>query len=103
MKTLYPYLALACICGALASSTNAEVLLINGIAEEPANSASGMPRPTRGMKMDRVENRFGAPQERLAAIGTPGSVHQPPISRWIYPSYTVYFENDWVITSVVNR
>lgn len=103
MKTFYSSLALLCLCGALASSANADVLLLHGIAKEPPNSASGMPRPARGMKMGQIEERFGTPQERLAAVGTPGSVHQPPIARWVYPNYTVYFENQHVITSVVNR
>lgn len=103
MKRFYCTLASACVFTALAGSSHADVLLLDGIAKEPANSTAGVPRPARGMKMGDVENRFGAPQERLSAVGTPGSISQPPISRWVYPTFTVYFENDHVITSVIKH
>ena len=75
----------------------AEVLLLDAIAEEPANSSSGLPRPDRGMTMDQVRNSFGNANEEMAAVG------EPPISRWIYPDFTVYFEHRWVIDTVVHR
>jgi hypothetical protein len=53
--------------------------------------------PGRGMTMDKVQSRFGAPSQKLAAVG------QPPITRWEYPSYVVYFEYDHVIHSVVKH
>lgn len=52
--------------------------------------------PARGSTMGEVENRFGAADTRLDAVG------EPPITRWIYPSFIVYFEYDRVIHSVVN-
>jgi hypothetical protein len=52
--------------------------------------------PWRGMHQQLVERQFGPPAERLPAVG------QPPITRWIYPQFTVYFEYSWVIHSVVN-
>jgi hypothetical protein len=52
--------------------------------------------PGRGMTMKTVEEKFGAPQERHAAVG------QPPISRWDYPTFSVFFEHEYVIHSVVN-
>lgn len=62
-----------------------------------ASSAGGLPRPSRGMKMDQVLQRFGEPRQRLPAVG------EPPITRWIYDGYTVYFENEYTITSVLHR
>lgn len=53
--------------------------------------------PIRGMTMKQVEAKFGAPQEKLPPVG------DPPITRWIYPDYTVYFEYRYVIHSVLNR
>ena len=103
MKAIYTTLALACLFNTLADPAKADVLLFDGIAKEPNNSASGVPRPTRGMDMSAVEKRFGAPQERLTPVGTPGSAQQPPITRWVYPKFTVYFENQHVVTSVVKR
>jgi hypothetical protein len=78
----------------VASAASADTLLIEGLSAEAA-SASG--RPTRGMSMANVEARFGAPNARVAAIG------EPPISRWEYPDFVVYFEYDHVVHAVVRR
>lgn len=47
--------------------------------------------------MDQVERDFGAPVNKLPAVG------QPPITRWIYADHTVYFEHNLVLTSVNKR
>jgi hypothetical protein len=47
--------------------------------------------------MERVESAFGAPTNRHAAVG------DPPITRWDYPGFAVYFEYQHVIHSVVAR
>ncbi len=57
--------------------------------------------PQRGLTMAQVEKRFGAPVRRLPVRGG-GSRWQPPIHRWVYPGYVVYFERDIVIHSVVD-
>ena len=62
-----------------------------------APQAAPADMPTRGMTMDRVQSRFGAPNQKLAAVG------QPPITRWEYPSYVVYFEHQHVIHSVIKH
>ena len=54
-------------------------------------------KPTRGMSQERVEAMFGAPQSRDAAVG------EPPISRWHYAGFVVYFEYDKVIHAVSKR
>ena len=41
-----------------------------------------------------VKRVVGAPSRRHAAVG------QPPITRWDYPGFSVYFEYDKVINSV---
>jgi hypothetical protein len=48
------------------------------------------------MTMHAVETKFGAPQERHGAVG------EPPISRWDYPGFKVFFEKDRVIHAVVD-
>lgn len=53
--------------------------------------------PGRGASMAQVEKHFGAPLEKLAPVGN------PPITRWIYGDYTVYFEYEYVIHSVRNE
>lgn len=50
--------------------------------------------PHRGMTMERVRQSFGAPAKTVAAVGN------PPISRWIYDGFVVYFENNHVIHSL---
>ncbi|MDN5863434.1 MAG: hypothetical protein L0H19_08290 [Salinisphaera sp.] len=60
-------------------------------------SASNTPAtlPHRGMNMDAVVSRYGAPQTRHPAVG------DPPITRWDYPGFSVFFEYDLVLHSVV--
>ena len=55
--------------------------------------------PTRGMSMEKVEANFGAPSRRVPAVGG-GTTAQPPITRWEYPGFVVYFENSLVIHTV---
>jgi outer membrane protein assembly factor BamE (lipoprotein component of BamABCDE complex) len=54
-----------------------------------------MATPTRGMTMNQVAAKFGTPVTKVPAVG------KPPISRWEYPGFIVYFEADHVIHSVV--
>ncbi len=56
---------------------------------------AGMEIPVRGMHMEQVEKMYGKPD----AIDPP--VGDPPITRWEYPAYSVYFEYSYVIQSVV--
>ena len=56
---------------------------------------SDVPTPARGMTMDQVATKFGAPVTKVPAVG------KPPISRWEYPGFNVYFEANHVIHSVV--
>jgi len=51
--------------------------------------------PTRGMNMSKVLNELGEPTTRHPAIG------KPPITRWVYPDRTVFFEYSHVIHVVV--
>ena len=47
--------------------------------------------------MTAVESTYGEPAQKHAAVG------QPPITRWDYPSFSVYFERDRVIHAVVRH
>jgi hypothetical protein len=83
----------------LASASHADTLLLDGI-EVDRQSVDARPKP--GMSMTAVESSYGAPTQRHGAVG--GAVAQhPPITRWDYPGFSVYFENDRVILSVVRR
>jgi len=67
------------------------VAVDNGIAVKQTDVAT----PPRGMTMVEVASKFGDPASKVPAVGN------PPISRWEYPGFIVYFERDHVIHSVV--
>lgn len=93
-------LLLGLLAGAMAgmsSAASGEVLLIEAIESAPPNSVEGLPRPEGGMTMNEVRERFGEPRERRAAVG------DPPITRWIYDDFTVYFEHERAVKTVVRR
>lgn len=75
-----------------ANPSQAEVVAVDsGIAVKESDVAT----PSRGMTMNEVSTKFGTPTNKVPAVG------HPPISRWEYPGFVVYFENDHVIHSVV--
>ena len=51
--------------------------------------------PSLGMDKNYVEELFGPP------TATRGPVGNPPITTWVYDNYSVYFEYDTVIHSVL--
>ncbi|HXS73580.1 MAG TPA: hypothetical protein VN725_06000 [Rhodanobacteraceae bacterium] len=60
----------------------------------------GMNLPHRGMTMAQVEREYGAPARKLDTRGGDSPRH-PPIHRWEYANYIVYFERNHVIHSVI--
>ncbi|HEX7326050.1 MAG TPA: hypothetical protein VF292_11965 [Rhodanobacteraceae bacterium] len=56
--------------------------------------------PARGMLMSQVRQEYGAPLRVLPTRGG-SSKFQPPIHRWEYAKYIVYFEYNHVIHSVL--
>jgi len=86
--------ALAAGLSFVAGTAAAETVAVdNGIAVKE----SDVPTPARGMTMDQVASKFGAPSDKTPAVG------KPPISRWQYPGFIVYFEGDHVIHSVISN
>lgn len=57
--------------------------------------------PSRGQTMAQVEQRMGTPLSRLSPAGGDSAVH-PVINRWQYQGFTVYFERDRVLHSVMD-
>ncbi|MGN8157156.1 hypothetical protein ACS8YF_00605 [Salinisphaera sp. SWV1] len=51
--------------------------------------------PHRGQTMAAVRARFGPPRSRRGPVG------RPPITRWNYHRYHVYFEDNRVIHTVI--
>jgi hypothetical protein len=61
------------------------------------NAASSDARPSRGMTQAGVESKYGSPISVQAAVG------EPPITRWVYQDFVVFFEYDRVIHAVTKR
>jgi hypothetical protein len=78
----------------LAATARADALVVD---EMTAAQSSADERPRRGMTMTTVERRWGAPENRSSAVG------QPPITRWDYPGFTVFFEYQHVVHAVRRR
>jgi len=72
------------------------------VIEMPSESASSAPiaKPSKGVSMASVLREYGAPSQKHRPVGG-GSAHQPPITRWDYPGFSVFFENDHVVDAVV--
>ncbi|WP_405220152.1 hypothetical protein [Lentisalinibacter sediminis] len=88
----------------LAALTTGLLLALGGTAngeslDMDAGSAmlTGGDRPTRGMTMQKVQSEWGQPAMRRAPVG------EPPITRWEYPGFVVYFEHNRVIHAVLKR
>lgn len=91
-----------CAClAATAGAENSETAPANGdtlvIPVGSQHGADGLALPAKGLKQDAVLARFGTPDQRQDGVG------DPPISRWVYADFTVYFEGDTVLHSVINH
>lgn len=92
---MFRFIPILVLLGVLSMPASSEILLLQAIEQQPSNSPQGLQRPRRGEHMASVESRFGQP------VAVNGPVGEPPISRWDYPEYSVFFEYDTVIDCVV--
>ncbi|MGH8218075.1 MAG: hypothetical protein ACREUT_05845 [Steroidobacteraceae bacterium] len=88
-----------CLCAGLtacamlhSTAARAETIVVN---DKVMVRDSNVARPTGGMRMEQVEKKFGEPTKRHPTVG------KPPITRWDYPQFSVFFEGDRVIHTVV--
>jgi hypothetical protein len=86
---------LVLLIGGFAGGVHADTLDMRGTDNASRFEHPG--KPSRGMTQARVEANFGAPESRRSAVG------DPPISRWDYGEFVVFFEYDKVIHSVTKR
>ena len=77
---------------AFCTASTADVLLIQQVRQ-----AGTMDVPVNGLHMGEVEARFGAPQQKRAPVG------DPPITRWDYETWSVYFEYDRALYTVLHE
>lgn len=80
--------------GLMHGSTNASADEVRLPIAENVRQGNRLMVPHKGESPATVESRFGAPERRDGPVGSPA------ISRWHYPGFVVYFENDHVIHSV---
>lgn len=84
---------LALLLGCTVAVASAETIVVNGRVMVAPSSIS---HPHRGETMRQVEAHFGAPEKRYPTVG------KPPITRWDYPGFSVFFEFTRVVHSVVH-
>ena len=70
----------------------ADVLLVDSIQSAPQIQA-----PRNGLTMSQIRQQFGTPASEIPAVG------DPPISRWEYNGYSVFFENDLALHTVIHQ
>jgi hypothetical protein len=93
LRTLTVSAALALSLAGLTEVARADIIAgENGVSVAQSDVAT----PSRGMTMSQVASKFGSPTTKVPAVGN------PPISRWEYPGFVVYFERDHVIHAVVS-
>lgn len=93
----------ACLIGSLVIATQASLL---GTAQadtlliplgSQAPELQSTTRPAKGLSTEEVIQIFGKPLKQTPAVG------DPPISRWTFDDFVVYFESDKVIHTVLKH
>ena len=88
-------LMLATVACGLAGYASADTLEMGGTDNASRFEHAG--KPSRGITQARVEADYGPPQSMENAVG------DPPITRWEYRDFVVFFEYDRVIHAVSKR
>jgi len=86
-------IATGCLCLMLSSPLFADQLQVPIGQQGDQNQY----RPSSGMATNVVEEKFGAPENILGPVG------EPPITIWKYKGFSVYFEHDRVIHTVLHK
>ncbi len=92
-------LAAAVLIAALAlpSLSHADTLLI-----ERVQRGEMVPHPKNGTTMASVRASLGEPERKVGPVAGNKPQH-PRITGWVYPRFTVYFERERVLDSVLNQ
>ena len=83
----------AAVLFALGAAAHADTVKLDGATAMTADDG----RPSRGMTQQRVQAKYGQPQSTKSPVG------DPPITRWEYQDFVVFFEYDKVIHAVLKR
>ncbi len=79
----------------LSLTSHAETILLP-IASQ-GDYLGDIKKPAKGQKQGQIVAQFGEPIQRSGPSGT------PPITRWDYGDFSIYFESDVVIHSVLKH
>jgi hypothetical protein len=96
MTLLKPALLFSLLLGPAFAPWADDVMLPAVTDQAPATG----PVPGKGQTMTEVVRRFGEPQDKHPPVGGDAPTH-PPITRWDYPGFSVFFEHSHVVDSVV--
>jgi len=91
-KTVITLISATIMSAALAQGTPPTTTKKEEVKKEEVSTVGIMPH--RGMTMEQVKQSFGEPKKTIAPVG------KPPITRWIYEGFIVYFEDGHVIHSL---
>lgn len=83
-------IVLALMLALTLQTVSADVLIIDEVRQ-----AAHMDLPKNGQTKEQIEQKFGAPMKKYAAVG------DPPITRWDYDGFNVYFEYNLVLYPVL--
>jgi hypothetical protein len=90
MKSIIQALFLSCLLASLHCAADEIYSIANP-------GPSSIDTPAHGITMSEVLAKFGEPLTQKESIGS------PPIIKWVYAEFTVYFESNTVIHSVNNK
>jgi len=91
-KTIIALIAATMLSGAQAEGNPSAATKKDEAKKEEVSTVGIMPH--RGMTMEQVKQSFGEPKKKIAPVG------KPPITRWVYDGFIVYFEDGHVIHSL---
>ena len=88
---------LTLVLGTMAFFAPATVVYADVLLIEEVRQAESMQLPANGMNKEDVRAKFGSPADTHAPVG------DPPITRWDYEHWSVYFEYDLVLFTVLKK
>jgi len=99
MRTFLKYSAAGLLFSVIALPISGLVSAETGTTSVSQQSADlkHLVRPGNGVSKEYVAQKFGEPASKEAAVG------EPPISVWHYDRYSVYFEHNRVIHTVLKK
>jgi hypothetical protein len=94
-KVIWAQIALALMLSVFFISAGAENIVLP-IASQ-GDYLGDIKHPSRGQKKSSIIRQYGEPITKGSPVGS------PPISHWDYPDFSVYFEHDTVIRTVLKH